>query len=194
MRDPEFSPVLPVNGSLHMAPLFPRSGPGESSSPMSQVVLRCYDFPSRLSGRLFVSLPGPTRFLLASCSLLPALPGRRRPRLGPGSLFGRRSYLPAHIHVDVSGISQVPRRPILCLCPGPRPRPNRRSSPIPVPSMLPLRPSQQGLQHCSYRGYHGASAPAVYASRTVLPPPHARLASGWLAGLYRVGVEPTGSR
>src|ERR1700731_2869628 len=43
-----------------MAPLFPRSGPGESSSPMSQVVLRCYDFPSRLSGRLFVSLPGST--------------------------------------------------------------------------------------------------------------------------------------
>jgi len=148
----------------------------------------------RIPGRLFVSLPGPTRFLLASCSLLPALPGRRRPRLGPGSLFGRRSYLPAHIHVDVSGISQVPRRPILCLCPGPRPRPNRRSSPITVPSMLPLRPSQQRLQHCSYRGYHGASAPAVYASRTVLPPPHARLASGWLAGLYRVGVEPTGSR
>ena len=116
------------------------------------------------------------------------------PRHGPGSLFGRRSYLPAHIHVDVSGISQVPRRPILCLCPGPRPRLNRRSSPITVPSMLPLRPSQQRLQHCSYRGYHGASAPAVYASRTVLPPPHARLASGWLAGLYRVGVEPTGSR
>ena len=52
--------MLPVNGSLHMAPLFPRSGPGESSSPMSQVVLRCYDFPSRLSGRLFVSLPGST--------------------------------------------------------------------------------------------------------------------------------------
>src|ERR1700693_4914210 len=35
--NPVFSPVLPVNGSLHMAPLFPRSGPGESSSPMSQV-------------------------------------------------------------------------------------------------------------------------------------------------------------
>jgi hypothetical protein len=33
----------------------------------------------RIPGRLFVSLPGPTRFLLASCSLLPALPGRRRP-------------------------------------------------------------------------------------------------------------------
>jgi hypothetical protein len=30
-------------------------------------------------------------------------------------------------HVNVSGISQVSRRSILCLCLGPRPRPNRRS-------------------------------------------------------------------
>jgi hypothetical protein len=52
--------VFPVNGSLLMAPLFPRSGPGESGSPMSQVVSRCYDFPSRISGHLFGSLPGPT--------------------------------------------------------------------------------------------------------------------------------------
>jgi putative ABC transport system substrate-binding protein len=35
--------------------------------------------------------------------------------------------LPAYSHVDVSGISQVSRRSILCLCLGPRPRPNRRS-------------------------------------------------------------------
>ena len=53
--------MFPVNGSLRMAPLFPRSGPGESGSPTSQVLLRCYDFPSRLSGRLFASLPGSTR-------------------------------------------------------------------------------------------------------------------------------------
>jgi hypothetical protein len=52
--------MFPVNGSLRMAPLFPRSGPGESGSPTSQVLLRCYDFPSRLSGRLFASLPGST--------------------------------------------------------------------------------------------------------------------------------------
>ena len=31
----KFSPMFPVNGSLHMAPLFPRSGPGKSGSPMS---------------------------------------------------------------------------------------------------------------------------------------------------------------
>ena len=42
----ELSPVFHVNGSLHIAPLFPRSGPGESSSPMSQVVLRCLSSPT----------------------------------------------------------------------------------------------------------------------------------------------------
>jgi hypothetical protein len=34
--------------------------------------------------------------------------------------------LPAYSRVGVSGISQVPRQSVLCLCPGPRPRPNRR--------------------------------------------------------------------
>src|ERR1700680_4988776 len=83
--------LLPVNGSLHMAPLFPRSGPGESSFPMSQVVLRCYDFPSRLSGRLFVSLPGSTLPSSVRVSQLAlALPEGRRGPSGPGSLFSRR--------------------------------------------------------------------------------------------------------
>ena len=43
-----------------MTPLFPRSGPGESGSPMSRVILRCYDFPARIPGHLLVSLPGST--------------------------------------------------------------------------------------------------------------------------------------
>src|SRR5580693_9202150 len=45
LRDPKFSPMFPVNGSLRMAPLFPRSGPGESGSPMSQVLLRRHACP-----------------------------------------------------------------------------------------------------------------------------------------------------
>jgi hypothetical protein len=43
--EPKVSYLFPANGSLLVAPLFPRSGPSESGSPMSQVVLRCYDFP-----------------------------------------------------------------------------------------------------------------------------------------------------
>jgi hypothetical protein len=81
----------------------------------------------RITGHLFVSLPVPTRFLRGSCSLLPALPSGWRSRIEPGSLFDRRSPLPVHSHVDVSGTSQVSRRPILCLCPVPGPRPDRRS-------------------------------------------------------------------
>ena len=71
-----------------MAPLFPRSGPGESGSPMSQVLLRCYDFPPRMSGHLFASLPGPRdppRFV--SRNLRSQKVGEPS---GPGSLFNRR--------------------------------------------------------------------------------------------------------
>src|SRR6516162_6121284 len=189
------SPLLcPVSGSLHATPPFPRLGPGEVRFPNVISIMRALRLPTHAF---------PVTYLFRSRdprdpSLIRA-PCCQRSRADGGSDPGQDHCsagdpFPALVHVDVSGISQVPRRPILCLCPVPRPRSNRRSSPMTVPSMLPLRPSQQRLRHCSYRGYHGASAPAVYASRTVLPPPHARLASGWLAGLYRGGVEPTGSR
>src|SRR5262249_18703976 len=65
----------------------------------------------------------PPRFVLAVASA----PERGRSRIEPGSLFDRRSPLPVHSHVDVSGTSQVPRRSVLCLCPVPTPRPDRRS-------------------------------------------------------------------
>ena len=69
--------MFPVNGSLRTAPLFPRSGPGESGSPMSQVLLRRYDFPPRISGHLFASLPGSARSSSFRVSQL-ALPVGRR--------------------------------------------------------------------------------------------------------------------
>ena len=146
--------MLPVNGSLRMAPLFPQSGPGESSSPMSQVILRCYDFPSRLSGRLFASLPGSTLPSSVRVSQLAlALPEGRRVPSGPGSLVNRRPELPVCSHVDVSGISQVPRRSVLCLCLVPGPRPNRRSlALLTVSSMLPPLVRQRRLQRINHIG------------------------------------------
>src|SRR6516165_10511043 len=74
--------MFPVNGSLRTAPRFPRSGPGKSSSPMSQVLLRCYDFPPRISGHLFASLPGSTRSssLRVSQLALPVVGGDFRAR------------------------------------------------------------------------------------------------------------------
>ena len=51
--------------------------------------MRCYDFPSRLSGRLFASLSGVHAILLGSC-LAACAPGRSEGPSGPGSLFNRR--------------------------------------------------------------------------------------------------------
>jgi hypothetical protein len=137
-----------------MAPLFPRSGPGESGSPMSQVILRCYDFPARIPGHLFVSLPEPTLPSSVRVSQLAlALPEGRRMPSGPGSLFNRPPELPVCSHVDVSGISQVPRRSIPCLCLVPGPRPNRRSlASLSVSSMPPPLRRQRRLQRVSYFG------------------------------------------
>ena len=77
--------MLPANGSLLMTPLFPRSGPSESGSPMSAVILRCYDFPARIPGHLFVSLPGST---LPSSVRVSQLALARSRRVG-GDLPGR---------------------------------------------------------------------------------------------------------
>ena len=54
--------------------------------------------------------------LLASCFATCA-PGRSEGPSGPGSLFNRRPDLPVCSHADVSGISQVSRQSIPCLCP-----------------------------------------------------------------------------
>ena len=116
-----------VNGSLLMAPLFPRSGPGESGSPMSQVILRCYDFPARIPGHLFVSLPGSTLPSSVRVSQLYArAPGRSEGAFRARVHVQPATRLPVCSHVGVSGISQVPRRSIPCLCLVPGPRPNQR--------------------------------------------------------------------
>jgi len=105
------------------------------------------------------------------------VPSRARVRVPPATPLVRRSH-----RVDVSGSSQVPRRPILCLCSGLGPRPNRRSLAMTVSSMLPLLFRRQRLQRLTYRGYRGALAPAVYASWGMLPlPMQDSLPAGWLA-------------
>src|SRR5271163_1655471 len=69
--------MFPVNGSLLMAPLFPRSGPGESGSPTSQVVLRCYDFPFTHTRSLICFASGAHATLLGSClAACACAPGR----------------------------------------------------------------------------------------------------------------------
>jgi hypothetical protein len=145
-------------------------------------------------GHLFASLPGSTLPSSVRVSQL-ALPEGRRVLSGPGSLFNRRPELPVYSHVDASGISQVSRRSILCLCLGLRPRPNRRSlAYLTVSSMLPPLFPRQGLQRLmNFGALSRGFSTCCLRFKSGVATIHAKLASGWLARLYREGVEPSGS-
>ena len=135
----------------------------------------------------------------------------RRPR-DPSSLCVRRSApegvegpsRPGHLgaghpyfrlfHVDANGISQVSRRSILCLCSALRPRSSRHALALAVTSVLPsllltTKASDNGNFEAQSRSF-GTCSPTL---RVSCCHSRARLASGWLACLYREGVEPSGS-
>jgi hypothetical protein len=100
----------------------------------------------RIPGHLFASLPGPTRFLHSSCSPLPALPDGWRPRLGPGSLFDRRSpcrCAPAWTRV---GSLRFPGDPSCASAPVYDPGRTDDPSPMAVSPVLPLPARRQRLQ------------------------------------------------
>ena len=134
--------------------------------------------------------------LLGSClAACVCAPGRSEGAFRAGVSIQPATRLPVCSHVDVSGTSQVPRRSILCLCLGPGPRPNQRSSPICRSrrccprfadsegfSVSVISGLSRGFSTCCLRFKNGV---------TTIP---AKLASGWLACLYREGVEPSGSR
>jgi hypothetical protein len=148
--------VFLVNGSLLMTPLFPRPGPGESGSPMSAVILRCYDFPTRIPGHLLVSLPGstlPPRFVSRSLRSRSRKVGGCLPGQGPCSTGDPiAGLLSRGRERDLSGSQAIHPMPL------PRSRTPAEST-IPrlltVSSMLPLLPSQQRLQR---NGNFGATA------------------------------------
>jgi hypothetical protein len=98
------------------------------------------------------------------------------------------------LHVDASRISQVSRRSLLCLCSAPRPRSNQCALAMTVTSMLPPANATVRASDDAYFGAHSRSfntcSPTLRASRCRS---RARLASDWLAGLCREGVEPSGS-
>jgi hypothetical protein len=187
------SPMFPVNGSPHMAPRFPRLGPGESSSPMSRVLSRCYDFPPRLSGRLFASLPRPTRSSSLCVSQL-ALPiGRRACRAGVIGQPATRTAgeIARGRERDLPGFQAIH--------PVPLPRSTTPAEPtiprlLTVSSMLPPRFPRRSLQRLMNFGAlsRGLGTCCLRFKNGVATIP-ARLASGWLARLCREGVEPSGS-
>ena len=117
-----------------------------------------------------------------------------RTLIGPGSVVNRRLLFRRASRVDANGISQVPWRSIPCLCPAPRPRPSRQNLAVGGPDDAAPSSATLKASACKqYRGYHAASASAVYASRTTLPSPmQDSLPAGGLR-LCREGVEPSGS-
>ena len=132
---------------------------------------------------------------LCSCLAAVCAPGRPKAAFRAGVIVQPATRLPVYFHMDVSGISQVSRRSILCLCPALRPRLNRRSlASLTVSSMLPPHFPRQGLQRLMNFGAlsRGFSTCCLRFKNRVATTP-ARLASGWLARLYREGVEPSGS-
>jgi hypothetical protein len=142
-----------ANGSLLMAPLFPRSGPGESGSPMSAVLLRCYDFPARIPGHLFVSLPGSTRPSSVRVSRLAlALPEGRRSLPGPGQCS---TGDPIAGLLSRGRERDLPGAQVIHPVPLPRSRtPAESTLPrlLTVPSMLPPLVRQRRLQRINHIG------------------------------------------
>jgi len=176
--------VFLVNDSLLMTPLFPRSGPGESSSPMSAVILRCYDFPARIPGRLFVSLPGSTlpSSVRVSQLALALLEGQREPS-GPGSMLNRRPNCRFAFTWTWAGAPRFPGVPSRAFASFQDP--GRTDVPSPVNGIADAVPASSTAKTSAFqkfRGYCAASAPAAYASRVLLPPPvQSSLPAGWLA-------------
>src|SRR6516162_5163031 len=99
-----------------------------NGTPLSSIGSRSVRFPDVTGTIEVLRLPathirllicfasGVRAILLASCFATCA-PGRSEGPSGPGSLFNRRPDLPVCSHADVSGISQVSRQSIPCLCP-----------------------------------------------------------------------------
>ena len=185
--------MFPANGSLHMAPLFPRSGPGEFGSPMSQVLLGCYDFPLRIPGRLFASLPRSTRSSLLRVSQF-ALPVGRRDLPGQGHCstgYPTAGSLARGRERDLPGFQVIH--------PVPLPRSTTPAEPttprlLTVSSMLPPHFPRRRLQRLmNFGALSRGFGTCCLRFKNGVATTHAKLASGWLARLYREGVEPSGS-
>ena len=115
-----------------------------------------------------------------SCSLARSRPGEG-PRSGQGFCSAGRPSSPARSRVDATGISQVFRRSIPCLCSGPGPRSSRRALAIAVTSVLPpLGGRRRPRTTCDFGANPQLRHLLPYASRARCRT-RARLASGWPA-------------
>ena len=141
-------------------------------------------FASRIRAILFASC-------LATCA-----PGRSEGPSGPGSLFNRRPDLPVCSHADVSGISQVSRRSILCLCPA-LATPAEPTIPRLLDGFVDAVPALPTAKTSAVNEFRGSVTRLWHPLPTLQESccHHPCKARFRLAGLafYREGVEPSGS-
>ena len=102
----------------------------------------------RIPGHLFVSLPGPTRSLSASCSPLPALPGGWRLRSGQDHCSAGGPICRLALAWTRVGPLRFSGDPSCAFAPVQDPGRTDVPSPMTVSSMLPLPFRQQRLQRC----------------------------------------------
>jgi hypothetical protein len=186
--------MFPDSGSHPVTPPFPRVGPGEPGSPRSAVLRRRYDFPLTHSRSLicFASRHRAISPLFVFASS--ALSCRSRPDPSPGNCSAG---------CPLAGVLSRERERDLPGSPAIRPMPLPRSTTPAGPTPpLPWR-----WRRCCPRAYHG-EGPSILSFRGYsrgfsirclrfengVAAVQARLATGWLAGLCREGVEPSGSR
>src|SRR5258705_12666371 len=82
---------------------------------------------------------------------------------------------------------------MLCLCSAPGPRSNRCALALAVTSMLPpLAITTKASDDADFEARSRSFSTCSPTLRVSCCHSRVRLASGWLAGLYREGVEPSG--
>ena len=186
--------MFPVSGSLLATPPFPRLGPGESSSPTSQVLRGRYDFPLTHFRSLICFASGdhtiPPCFVLAASSAPGQAEAPPRARIIVQSAIQIAGSFSRGREWDLSGSqathpvplprSKTPAEPTFLANDG-----TVDAAPASVTtkaSALLISGLPRGFSTCCLR----------FTSDVATA--HARLASGWLAGLCREGVEPSGSQ
>ena len=136
---------------------------------------------------------GPHHLLSSCLAACARVPGNSEGAFRAGVHVQPATQLPACSRVDVSGISQVPRRSILCLCLVPGPRPNRRSlAYCRFHRCCPCSLHSKGFSVMEISGLPRGFSTCCLRFKSDVATTPAKLASGWLARLFREGVEPSG--
>ena len=148
---------------------------------------------TRIPGRLLASPPESTAHLLGSC-LAAAIPRGRRRRAGQGHLFRRRpisgSPLRGRVRDLTGSLAIHPCAFAQVQDPG---RTAALSPSLSIASVLPPPKGRRRLQRHKHIGATAGLQRLLPTLRGLCCQAQARLASGWLAHLFRAGVEPAGS-